>query len=280
MPQRAPSPLPAYQPQRSDPHNRPIVVRGRRLTRAEGPLYKQLLEILREAITTGSPPVGTPLPREADIAQDFKVSLITVRQALRDLEAEGLIRKRAAKPAIVADPRASQGHSFDFRTFGDIAAFTRNARLQVDSYRKERDDAARAFFGLPSRSFVHVLRGVLLSGERPEAEITACFPPMIGGRLSRGAFDNALIFRSVEKHLGIRMATAHLTVRAEAADPGLAGKLDYEEGAPVLAMDLRFRTEDGVPAELTIARHRADFFSLSYDVPNEALRRPSGTKKK
>jgi GntR family transcriptional regulator len=275
MPQQAERQLEAYQPKRRDANIRPpeIAVRGRRLTRAAGPLYKQLLAILRDSIVSGSPPVGTPLPREADLAEGFKVSLITVRQALRDLETEGFIQKRAAKPAIVADPGARLKPAFDFRTFGDIAAFTRNARLKVDSYRKERAEIASVFFGLSSRSSVHVLRGVLVSAGRPEAQITTYFPPSVGQRLSRAAFDDVLIFRSVEKHLGIKMAAAQLTVRAETADSELARKLNYDEGAAVLAMELRFRTSDGEPAELTVARHRSDLFSLSYDVPNDALRR-------
>lgn len=250
-----------------------MAVRSRRLTRAGGPLYKQLLAILRDSIVRGTPPVGTPLPREADLAEGFQVSLITVRQALRDLEAEGFIQKRAAKPAIVADPGARLKPAFDFQTFGDIAAFTRNARLEVDGYRRERAEIASAFFGLPPRSLVHVLRGVLVSSGRPEAQITTYFPPSIGRRLSRASFNDALIFRSVEKHLGIRMAAAELTVRAETADSQLARKLKYDIGAAVLSMEIRFRTADGQPAELTVARHRSDLFSLSYDVPNEALRR-------
>ena len=107
--------------------------------------------------------VGTPLPREADLAETFQVSLITVRQALRDLETEGLIHKRAAKPAVVADPSTRLNPTFDFRTFGDIAAFTRNARLEVKSYGKERAGIATSYFGLSPRSQVHVLRGVLVS---------------------------------------------------------------------------------------------------------------------
>jgi GntR family transcriptional regulator len=249
-----------------------VAVRGRRLTRAGGPLYKQLFAILRESIVSGSPPVGTPLPREADLAESFKVSLITVRQALRDLEAEGFIKKRAAKPAIVADPATRLKPAFDFRTLGDIAAFTRDARLEVKSYRKETAEIASRYFGLPRRCLVYVLRGVLVSGGRPEAEITTYFPPSIGSRLSRPVFDDALIFRSVEKHLGIKVEAAQLTVRAETADALLARKLDYGNGEAVLAMEIRFTTANGEPTELTVARHRADLFSLSYNVPNDALR--------
>lgn len=247
-----------------------LKVRGRRLTRVGGPLYKQLLVALRESIAKLSPPVGTELPREADLARDFHVSLITVRQALRDLEAEGLIRKRAAKPAIIADPAAQLKPTFDFRTFRDIAAFTRNTRLAVESYRKERAQIASDYFGLRGKAQVYALRGVLLSGGRPEAQITSYFPPEIGSRLSRAAFDDPMIFRALEKHLGLRMAAAEVTVRAETADQDLARSLDCEEGAAILAMEIRFRTHDGQPAELTIAKHRADRFSLTYEMPNDA----------
>src|SRR6478735_8057231 len=75
---------------------------ARQLLRDDGPLYRQLAAILRAPIVDGSYPLGAPLPKEADIAGRFGISLITVRQALRELEADGLIRKRAAKPAVVA----------------------------------------------------------------------------------------------------------------------------------------------------------------------------------
>jgi GntR family transcriptional regulator len=275
MPPRARKSSPAYQPKRREATARPaaIPLRGRRLSRGGGPLYKQLLAILRHSIVDSLAPVGTPLPREADLAKTFKVSLITVRQALRDLETEGLIRKRAAKPAVVTDPKVRQNPTFDFRTFGDIAAFARYTKLEVVSYGKARARIATTYFELSPHTQVYVLRGVLLSGNRPEAEITTYFPPDIGERLSSGSFEGALIYRSVEKRLGIRMETAQLTVRAETADGHLARKLEYEVGGPILTMELRFRSDDGRPAELTVARHRADLFSLSYDVPNEAIRR-------
>jgi GntR family transcriptional regulator len=274
MPSQAPRSSPRFDRQHVEATaaRQEIAVDGRSLVRSGNPLYKQLVAILRESITRGSAAAGTPLPREADVAQAFGVSLITVRHALRELEAEGLIRKRAAKPAIVADPRERLKPSFDFRTFAEMAAFTRNARLQVGSYRKQRIEIASEFFGLAAREQVYALRGVLISEKRPEAQITTYFPPSIGSRLSRAMFDDALIFRSVEKHLGISMAAAQVTVRAEAADPGLARDLAYDEGAPVLAMEIRFRTGDGQPSELTIARHRADLFSLNYDIANDALR--------
>ena len=85
----------------------------RALVRSNGPLYRQLADMLREPIASGALPIGAELPKEAEIGERFGVSLITVRQALRDLEADGLIQKRSAKPAIVVSktPPVSLSHS-------------------------------------------------------------------------------------------------------------------------------------------------------------------------
>ncbi len=58
-------------------------------------------------------------------------------------------------------------------------------------------------------------------------------------------------------------------MRAEIADAEIARDLDYAEGAPVLAMEMLYRALDQQPIEFTVARHRADVFSLVYDAPND-----------
>jgi GntR family transcriptional regulator len=241
----------------------------RRLVRDDGPLYRQLAAILKAPIVDGTYPVGTELPKEAEIADRFGISLITVRQALRDLESDGLIRKRAAKRAVVAARTPAPKLTSAFRNFADIAAYTRNARLEVASYRRATGEAPQAAFNLTERDACYCLRSILLVGDRPEAQITTWFPPEIGKRLQRSDFDDVLIFRAVERHLGLRLAGARITVRAEIADAAIARDLDYSEGAPVLAMEMLYRTLAHQPVELTIARHRADVFSLVYDAPND-----------
>src|SRR6185295_13080605 len=126
---------------------------------------------LRAPIVDGTYPVGTELPKEAEIAGRFGISLITVRQALRELEADGLIRKRAAKPAIVAARTPTPKLTSAFRNFGDIAAYTRDARLEIASYGREASPAASAAFNMPDRDFFYCLRSILVVGDRPEAQI-------------------------------------------------------------------------------------------------------------
>jgi GntR family transcriptional regulator len=241
---------------------------ARQLSRKNGLLYQQLLAILREPIVNESLAVGTVLPTESALAERFGVSLITVRQALRELEREGLIRKRAAKAAVVSSPQPNLGPSWDLNSFADFVANTRDGRLELRSYRKERSALAQEAFRLSARESCYCLRGVLALREQLVSQITIFFPPEIGKRLSMADFDDVVIFRSVQRHLGMQMAGARITLRAELADEETARDLDYIVGEPILTMQMLYRTTDGQPVELTIAKHRADRFSITYDLPN------------
>lgn len=243
----------------------------RLLSRSDGPLYRQLLAILRAPIADGSLPPGTSLPREADLAERFGVSLITVRQALRDLETDGLIRKRAAKPAVVARPEVPNGVSFGFKSFAEIAASTKDRRLEIHSYRKERASVASKAFGLAPDEACHCLRATLFQKNVPTGVTTFYFPPAVGARMKRSDFDDVVVFRSVQRHLGIQLSRAKITVRADVADEALAKALDYAPGGPILVIEMLYVSADGEPVELTINRNRADLFSLTYDAPNDLV---------
>jgi GntR family transcriptional regulator len=243
----------------------------RPLSRGEGPLYRQLATLLRQFITEGGLPIGAALPREADLARRCGVSLITVRHALRELEGEGLIKKRAAKQAIVAAPNAAVGSNFTFKSFAEIAASTRDRRLEINSYRREKSAIAAKAFGLAPGEAAYCLKATLFLRDLPTNFITFYFPPAVGARMKRTDFDDVVVFRSVQRHLGIALSRAQITVRAENASAALAQSLDYEEGAPVLIVEMLYFATDGSAVELTISRNRADLFSLTYEAPNDLL---------
>lgn len=241
----------------------------RTLVRSNGPLYRQLAEILRHPINNGTFSVGSELPKEAAIAEHFDVSLITVRQALRDLEADGLIRKRSAKPAIVEARNRSINLSWKFKNFADMAAFTEDTQLIVKSYRREGSALFQQHFGMVKGESGYCLRGILVVGTQKKTQVTSYFPPRIGSKLKRENFSDVLIFRSVQRHLGLRLDVAHVTVRAEIADEAIAADLSVSLGSPILSVEMLYQSVDQQNIEFTIARHPADLFSITYDAPND-----------
>lgn len=240
----------------------------RALVRSQGPLYRQLADVLREPIRTGVFPVGGEMPKEALIAERFGISLITVRQALRDLEADGLIKKRSAKPAVITATTPPVTLSWNFNSFNDMAVFTKDARLLVKSYRSETSPLLSRHFGLADRETGYCLRSILAVGKQRKSQITTYFPPDVGRALKKDDFKDVLIFRTVQKRLGIRMAVAHCTVRAEIADDAVAADLKVDLGSAILVVEMLYQAADQRNVELTVARHPAAVFSISYDAPN------------
>jgi GntR family transcriptional regulator of arabinose operon len=59
------------------------------------PKHRSIFEALKEQIAAGKYPEGKRLPSETELAVRFKVSRPTAARALRDLQALGLIRRRA-----------------------------------------------------------------------------------------------------------------------------------------------------------------------------------------
>ena len=75
------------------------------------PLYGQIRNALRARILDGSYAPGSQVPSESALGQVFSASRITVRQALSDLQKEGLIYKVHGKGSFVSRPKAFQNVS-------------------------------------------------------------------------------------------------------------------------------------------------------------------------
>lgn len=68
------------------------------------PLHRQLADVIRRAIAAGTLAAGEELPGEYGMAAAAGITRDTVRTAIRDLVAEGLLVKRHGRPTRVVPP--------------------------------------------------------------------------------------------------------------------------------------------------------------------------------
>src|ERR1700756_126770 len=66
------------------------------------PKYLRIRSNLRDRITSGQWPPGSPLPSQRELADEFGVSVMTLRQALQLLADEGLIETRHGSAPFAA----------------------------------------------------------------------------------------------------------------------------------------------------------------------------------
>jgi len=67
------------------------------------PLYKQVTDQIKDAIAAGSLQPETKLPSIREMANELKISAITIKRAYSDLENEGFIFTRSGLGSFVAD---------------------------------------------------------------------------------------------------------------------------------------------------------------------------------
>lgn len=96
------------------------------------PLYMQLAEALREEITSGRLPPGSPIPAEVKLAEGHRMGRETVRKALALLRAEGVIHTKRSEGTYVRPPKERQTLEID-------ASVTVTARMPTLMERHDLD---------------------------------------------------------------------------------------------------------------------------------------------
>ncbi|MBM5811150.1 MAG: FadR family transcriptional regulator [Gammaproteobacteria bacterium] len=71
----------------------------------QSPAYRRVCEVIRGRILSRDLPEGAVLPTETELARQFEVNRSTVREALRQLQSNGLVgRRRGGKRLVVTRP--------------------------------------------------------------------------------------------------------------------------------------------------------------------------------
>lgn len=80
------------------------------------PLYYSIMEVIKDSIINGVYPIGSLLPTENELEEQFKVSKITIRKAIELLENDGYVAKKSGKGTTVISNsifnKLSNGQSF------------------------------------------------------------------------------------------------------------------------------------------------------------------------
>jgi DNA-binding LacI/PurR family transcriptional regulator len=79
---------------------------------AASPKYQRVYTALKRDIQSGKLKKGDRLPSEAELVKAFGASRITVGRAVRDLQAAGLVDRRAGSGTYVRSPRTERALSF------------------------------------------------------------------------------------------------------------------------------------------------------------------------
>jgi GntR family transcriptional regulator len=239
----------------------------REFNRTEGiPHYVRIRESLRDQVSSGALSRGQKLPSEDELAAQFGVSRMTVRQGIADLIEEGILYRRHGIGTFVAYPHVERDHSrltnfFESSNFKGIEA--RACILTIDVL-PARQKIAKAL-DLPEGELIIRIKTLRYADDIPVTVHDAYIPHNIFSGLLSDQLDSLDVGHlwSLFENYGYRVKRAVQKLEAHEADEEIARLMEIEEGAPILYKERTVYAEDGTPVEFTYCYNRGDRYSLT-----------------
>lgn len=82
------------------------------------PMYQQIKDAIRQMISTGAWQAGQLIPSENQLSEDLGASRMTINRPLRELTAEGLLRRVHGLGTFVAEP-PRQAHLLELKSIAE-----------------------------------------------------------------------------------------------------------------------------------------------------------------
>jgi GntR family transcriptional regulator len=225
------------------------------------PLYSQLKELLRTRILNGSYPSHSQMPSESELGKAYKVSRITVRQALNDLQKEGLIFKIHGKGTFVAKPKAFQNVS---RLQGLAESMSQMGYEVINQLRSFKfinaNSTVAQRLNLAEGTLVAEIKRVRLVNREPISLETTYVLENIGKQLEKSDLVTRDIFLIIENDCAIALGHADLAIDSALAPAELAHALGVEEGSPILRIERLTHASNGTPIDFEYLYYRGDAF--------------------
>lgn len=230
------------------------------------PLYYQLEQRLRTRIVADEFAPGSALPTEDQICREYKVSRITVRRALDELQRQGLVERRRGLGSFVREKR--QG--INSKLTGSLTEFLVTAgSLMTSSIDLEEADppaGVRNQLRLEASDRAILLRTIGSLDGLPIAYLEIWLPTDIGSQLRREELDGAVpVVRTVEQVAQIRITRAEQTIVPGHAGSEAARHLLIDPQAPILHVERIYFSGDR-PIELAIVRYHPDRYRYAIEL--------------
>lgn len=209
---------------------------------------------------------GDRLPSEPELATAYGVSRPTIREVLRSLEGDGLVRRVHGVGTFVTQVPSTVTSRFDHDLGVTEAVAAAKQRLGVElvgaSLERAPDPIAERLELGADRTVLWIER-VIRVNDVPAAHAIDAIPAFVVGSV---AYPGGSVYRFLEERCGIELVGGFADVTAVVADRALRALLDVEIGAPLLRIDQVERstadrpvlhsTEHYVPTVLNVSVRR------------------------
>jgi GntR family transcriptional regulator len=222
------------------------------------PLWAQVCGDLRRRIEAGDFAAG--FPGELTLTEEYEVSRHTIREALRVLRSDGVLRSQRGRPTVIEPTVYRQSLGTLSSLFESVAAQGATPRSDVLRLATTVNATVATSLGLPDDTDLVVIERLRYADDQPIAHDVSWLPADIARPLLERDLSHAALYAELQT-LGISIDGGSERVTAERAPRHIAESLGLSPDSPVLLLERR-ATAQGRPVEWRETHVRADRFAL------------------
>ncbi|QIE46690.1 GntR family transcriptional regulator [Pseudohalocynthiibacter aestuariivivens] len=236
-----------------------------RKARDRSALYLQIAGGLRRNILQGIYAPNEKLPAISKLAKEFDVSIVTVRNAVAVLEAEGLVERRQGSGTYVKSNEAST-RSLHFDTsFRSLLDHLKGRRAKVLVASDEPlTPLIHPKIGKLCGPY-HFMRRIHMTDTTPYAVINIHLRKDIYLQ-NREGYDREMVIPLLAKSPEIAGGRMHQTISFTTADPETAEHLDLPVNAAIGDVKRVITDAQGAVLYVGNTKYRGDFVNLEIDI--------------
>lgn len=224
------------------------------------PLYFQLAQHLETAIVSGQIPPGTLFENEIDLADALGVSRPTMRRAMEELSAKGLIVRRRGIGTRVVQPKVRRPLELT-SLYDDLDKSGQRPTTRVLGFAEEGATGAVAeHLRLPEGTPVVHIERLRSTGETAIAVLTNFLPAHLVDFTAEDLADRGLY--QLMRQGGVQLFSATQMVGARNATDPEAKLLGEPRGAALLTMQRDTMDESGAIVEYATHIYAASRYSF------------------
>ena len=245
---------------------------GRTALGASQPRYLQLAQTLLSEIETGKYPVGTQLPTEFALCDQFGVSRATAREAVKRLVQLGLVVRQQRIGTTVLAQSATQGYRQRVAGVSDLYQYATDTTLVIESRATPAINEAQALMleATPGETWLHLRGRRHANGQALPICVTELWlhPAFRSIQGVHGPMTGA-IHAAIEQQFGEVITKVEQEIRAVSISSTDALALQVKPHSAGLWICRRYRNRKGQLVELAASTHPADRFSYSTTMQRE-----------
>lgn len=227
--------------------------------------YEQVAEALIDDIRARRLDIGATLPGEIELTQKFGVSRHTIREALRRLEALGLIGRHQGVGTVVRAREPVQSYVQSVRSPAELLQYPPDSKLSVVAtaeIRASRKLARQLGCKTGSRWFQISCLRRLRNLKLPICWVDVYVLPDYAGVVELIGRRQP-VYEAIEQRFGQKVASVDIEIHAGLVPPHIARPLVAAAGTPSLSVIRRYYGADNRMFEVSVSEHPADRYTYS-----------------